>query len=518
MASSLRSVVGVVGVVGVVLCLCCGPLGAYGHGAMLTPTPRQPEPLYWYQVGCMTGCKCSGGGKEQYPTAESLGCTNPTEPTLKPADRTWNVVAESPRGDWNKYAPWRAPGTAIPLDSCGIASGFLPTAAVQFPHQFKTSYNVTQGELGSKLPKGNVTEWEAGAVVEASFTLIVNHGGGYQYRVCPAGNAVNENCFAANVLPFADNKHTVRFKSGKPVEINALDVSEGVAPAGSTWRRLPIPACNCDIGEGCQVRSKDADAADGKTGQVSYVAYNQGKGVGHCATGLQFEAEHLSKVWPEGYGYYTARLGRPKYDYGYNKVSTETKPAETGKDDGKDRPCDASTQDACEGIAGCEWYAPKNMCYLPSPAQKCPNMESEDTCIKQNGCAWAANKKVCYSSGSMGKETGSMGKETGKTAPTDFSGTKGAADSEGESFDWWIVDKLKAPTEPGEYILQWRWDNEQTPQIWTTCADIKVVAPASRSAETPPQSTTNAPSSGARLACVSSMALTTAFAIMAALV
>ena len=33
---------------------------------------------------------------------------------------------------------------------------------------------------------------------------------------------------------------------------------------------------------------------------------------------------------------------------------------------------------------------------------------------------------------------------------------------------------MKAPAEKGDYILQWRWDNEQTPQIWTTCADIKV--------------------------------------------
>merc|ERR1712187_187815 len=41
--------------------------------------------------------------------------------------------------------------------------------------------------------------------------------------------------------------------------------------------------------------------------------------------------------------------------------------------------------------------------------------------------------------------------------------------------EWHITDRVYAPTEPGEYILQWRWDNEQTPQIWTTCADISVV-------------------------------------------
>jgi len=30
----------------------------------------------------------------------------------------------------------------------------------------------------------------------------------------------------------------------------------------------------------------------------------------------------------------------------------------------------------------------------------------------------------------------------------------------------------------GSYVLQWRWDNEQTPQVWTTCADIEVVKKA----------------------------------------
>ena len=73
--------------------------GARGHGAMLSPTPRQLEPMFWYQVGCMIGCTCSGGGKEMYPTPQSVGCSDPLEPTLKTSDRTWNVCAESPRGD-----------------------------------------------------------------------------------------------------------------------------------------------------------------------------------------------------------------------------------------------------------------------------------------------------------------------------------------------------------------------------------------------------------------------------------
>ena len=40
-----------------------------------------------------------------------------------------------------------------------------------------------------------------------------------------------------------------------------------------------------------------------------------------------------------------------------------------------------------------------------------------------------------------------------------------------------IKDQLKIPaTLKGNYVLSWRWDCEQTDQIWSTCADITVVA------------------------------------------
>ena len=93
----------------------------HAHGNMLTPIPRQPEPRYFYSVGCMSGCNCSGGGKEPYPSLASVGCATPTEPTLPVSSRTWNTAATSPKGDWTRYMPWRAPGTAIPLDVRALA-------------------------------------------------------------------------------------------------------------------------------------------------------------------------------------------------------------------------------------------------------------------------------------------------------------------------------------------------------------------------------------------------------------
>ena len=40
---------------------------------------------------------------------------------------------------------------------------------------------------------------------------------------------------------------------------------------------------------------------------------------------------------------------------------------------------------------------------------------------------------------------------------------------------WVIVDRVRAPAARGEYVLRWRWDVEQNPQIWSHCADIVVV-------------------------------------------
>jgi hypothetical protein len=41
--------------------------------------------------------------------------------------------------------------------------------------------------------------------------------------------------------------------------------------------------------------------------------------------------------------------------------------------------------------------------------------------------------------------------------------------------DWIIVDTVAVPTIAGDYVLRWRWDTEQNPQVWTNCADITIV-------------------------------------------
>jgi hypothetical protein len=41
---------------------------------------------------------------------------------------------------------------------------------------------------------------------------------------------------------------------------------------------------------------------------------------------------------------------------------------------------------------------------------------------------------------------------------------------------WAVEDKVKVPAAlaPGDYVLSYRWDCEQTSQVWNMCADIKV--------------------------------------------
>ena len=43
------------------------------------------------------------------------------------------------------------------------------------------------------------------------------------------------------------------------------------------------------------------------------------------------------------------------------------------------------------------------------------------------------------------------------------------------AFGWSIVDQLRVPDLPaGDYVLSFRWDAEQTPQVWSTCSNVRV--------------------------------------------
>jgi hypothetical protein len=386
----------------------------YGHGAMVTPAPRAShnqildanndygcnsapggcyskagfypgeyagvgcigEACLYYQIGCFQGCStCSLAGvngtakKDLYVSDADLissGCPvkvdmpAPTlgggNPVKEHALRTHNPDNASPMGDWTRFNPWRSPGTTGRANSmfqpCGVNSGSklpqpagLPPAAGQLA-----------GANGTDLPvltSGSQATWESGSVVEAGWAIYANHGGGYAYRLCKKvdGQELTEECFQQTHLNFAtDTTEVRRTKSNASVFINATTTSVGTYPAGSQWRRNPVPMCNCDQGIRCQGASASARALlGGKGGKGTQAqAYPNAYGVHdeRCPTGVQFE---------------------PLFDLGYG----------TG-------------------------LAPHTL-------------------------------------------------------------------------DFTMVDKLQLPElEAGEYSLSWRWDCEETPQVWNSCADVLI--------------------------------------------
>merc|ERR1712076_50189 len=84
-----------------------------------------------------------------------------------------------------------------------MAGGRRPTGG-GFGATYVNTSHAKQGDLGSvQLPRTSTgTVWKAGAQVEVSWNILANHGGGYQYRLCPADQPLTEECFQKMPLPF----------------------------------------------------------------------------------------------------------------------------------------------------------------------------------------------------------------------------------------------------------------------------------------------------------------------------
>merc|ERR1719247_1504279 len=158
-----------------------------------------------------------------------------------PKHRTINRGAlAGSEADWTKFNPWRAPGHAPVFDPCGRAGGSAhPTPG---HGEFTNTTYAKFGDLGSKVlpryPTGTV--WEAGSVVETMASFRANHGGGYQYRLCPLKSELTEACFQETPMPFADDSK-VMVSDGRIIKLRSVFVSAGTLPVGGTWQMNPIP-------------------------------------------------------------------------------------------------------------------------------------------------------------------------------------------------------------------------------------------------------------------------------------
>jgi len=297
---------------------------------------------------------------------------------LRNLSYSWSCLGKSA----TDHKPWTAPGHAPIANPCGIASGVKPglpglggkSGGDGHGKPAPVPKGSTQGMNGTDLkPLDKIsTKWEVGSVQEVAFAIIANHGGGYQYRLCPKSSEPTEACFQSHPLPYVGNTTTIRMnkeadrKQVPDFEIPAMDVNIGTSPKGSFWRRIAVPACNCDLGFLCGSYSKaywvDPDA---KTKTPS------------CSTGTQF-----APPAPGIYGYQTV--------YSPPKAEGE------------------SIDEVFEGEP------------------------SHDHIVE------------------------------GKSGMT-----------------YSLVDKVRVPEQTGEYILSFRWDCEQTAQVWNQCADIEIVDPKS---------------------------------------
>jgi len=456
--------------------------GVAGHGAMIEPRPRSshsqvlddrnkcgcentPEGCYskagregeycgvgcigesclYYAIGCFQECgTCSYVGKTLYPTPEDLvaaGCQTPPPPKLGGGDpleehklRTYNIDGASHFKDWTAWNPWRAPGTAgkgnPAFQPCGVNSGSNPT----FPDP--PAAGQPQFANGTDLPPldpSAQSTWKAGGLANVSWSIYANHGGGYSYRLCKRDGtaAATEECYQRTPLEFATDTTTIVYVDGSraPFTINATTTSAGTWPAGSQWRKNPIPMCNCDIGTYCGGKAEDKVAA--------FEVVEEEETLEEFRRQLQIKTckEVVREQCGTKTGVNTCMKCGDKYDYdcevccdGLTRVDKGT--AAYCIDD-KPQGCSDDNPRACFGVPYPESYL--------APGQvvaECP---------------------------------------TGLMFPSGWN--EGAGAGIGGTFNFAMVDVVKVPDLPaGEYSLSWRWDCEQTPQVWNSCADITITA------------------------------------------
>lgn len=204
----------------------------------------------WMSVGCSLGCTtCDGGAAGGTNPNAKDRCGTATKKGLKPwtnndpRGRTFNrnctgtcIGTGRDGGKWN---PWRSPGTAPSWDPCGRAGGG-PNVTAGKGDYVNTAF-AKLGQLGSTLPKQpSGAVWKAGSVVETLWSIRANHGGGYQYRLCPLKDTLTEECFKKMPMEFAGDS-SMMMSDGNMLPLKSVFVSEGTTPAGSTWQMNPIP-------------------------------------------------------------------------------------------------------------------------------------------------------------------------------------------------------------------------------------------------------------------------------------
>lgn len=238
------------------------PVGAGLDAATGEPqlSLRNGQSCFWLSHGCTIFCGACDGVTGRRNHAGTCGNEATAFATVcNPLQRTLNRGAVcGSSADSYYYNPWRAPGSAPTFDACGMAGGSpkaISNKAVGV--RFANTTFASQGDLGSAVlpPAPSGTVWQSGALAEVSWTVRTNHGGGYQYRLCPRdGQPLTEACFQRTPLPF-EGRSALRWDgstgpASRTLYFDGTYVSNGTVPAGSTWAMNPLPRVDATMHPG----------------------------------------------------------------------------------------------------------------------------------------------------------------------------------------------------------------------------------------------------------------------------
>lgn len=104
-------------------------------------------------------------------------CNSTLEPTLPRKAWTMNLNAvDGSVNDSYRFNPWRAPGFAPVMDSCGIAGGRMPWQPSTGDALYYNTSFANLGDFGSAVlpPAPSGVVWTAGSSVEVAWGIRYN--------------------------------------------------------------------------------------------------------------------------------------------------------------------------------------------------------------------------------------------------------------------------------------------------------------------------------------------------------
>jgi len=164
-------------------------------------------------------------------------------------------------------------GTAFPINGVEPSPNMPVPAGTTGTEVLKYDQNMRmQKAQGKSFRTNDNPTWKAGSDQEVKFSIGANHGGGHQYRLCKLSKlfdgSMDEDCFQANPMAFVGNTSWFEYTSNESttptrVPFTAVRLSDantgGVIPAGSTWTKFGLPACEGDASTSPAAFKKTSD-------------------------------------------------------------------------------------------------------------------------------------------------------------------------------------------------------------------------------------------------------------------